>query len=471
MGNLKHTIVTAVAVVMISSMAIAQTANVSIGKEIDSIKNSAPEMSEVVVNPTIENEEQNIENTEAPVGEVVEVAAAEKEGFVLVNEGALNVRAAANGESEVVDQVECGDKVVILSEEGDFYCVRYGAEGKTGYVIKTAVVDSYDKVKEAAVNNDAYEMGVATVGEGALNVRSEPNTGGDIVDQLSNGEEVVILSSADGWLNVLYGNTYKTGYVIAESVTPKGFISKDQVKEKKKAKLLASAKGKGTITVQSGAVNVRSSASDDAEVITQVYNKDEILIMGKEDGFTKIAFTDGSVIGYVKSEFVYDPTVMSSRSSEKKAEKSSSVKRPQANTETKTETKKASSAPATGSTKGQALVNEAAKYLGTKYVYGGTSPSGFDCSGLVQYACRKQGISVGRSSRDQFGNGVSVSRENLQPGDLVFFKKGGSISHVGIYAGNGQMIHSPQTGKTVCYTSIDTLSRRASYAGARRVAN
>ena len=127
------------------------------------------------------------------------------------------------------------------------------------------------------------------------------------------------------------------------------------------------------------------------------------------------------------------------------------------------------SAPASSS-KGQAIVNTAMKYLGVPYVWGGTSPRGFDCSGLVQYVCSANGISVSRVAADQRNNGTYVSRENLQPGDLVFFgRKGQGIHHVGIYIGNGNMIHAPQTGDVVKISSINTEYRISQYAGAVRV--
>ena len=119
--------------------------------------------------------------------------------------------------------------------------------------------------------------------------------------------------------------------------------------------------------------------------------------------------------------------------------------------------------------RGQKLVNTAKKYLGVPYVWGGTSPKGFDCSGLVQYVCRQNGISVPRVAASQKGAGTPVSRANLQPGDLVFFGNGGRISHVGIYVGNGNMIHAPQTGDVVKISSINSTYRVARYAGAVRV--
>lgn len=116
----------------------------------------------------------------------------------------------------------------------------------------------------------------------------------------------------------------------------------------------------------------------------------------------------------------------------------------------------------------QQILNYAAKFLGTPYVWGGTTPSGFDCSGFVQYVYRNNGISLSRTSEQQFRNGVSVARSELRPGDLVFFRTYHSgASHVGIYAGNNTMIHSSNGG--VSYDDMTNTYWSARYLGARRV--
>ena len=139
-----------------------------------------------------------------------------------------------------------------------------------------------------------------------------------------------------------------------------------------------------------------------------------------------------------------------------------SVSRRRRNSRRRVRRKSASSG---GSSKGQSLVNTAKKFLGTQYVWGGTSPSGFDCSGLMQYAAAQNGISVPRTTYDQIKGGKAVDKNNLQPGDFVFFGTASDPHHVGMYIGNGQYIHSPKTGDVV---KISNLSGRGDFVGARR---
>jgi peptidoglycan DL-endopeptidase CwlO len=109
------------------------------------------------------------------------------------------------------------------------------------------------------------------------------------------------------------------------------------------------------------------------------------------------------------------------------------------------------------------VVAIAERYLGVPYSWGGASPSGFDCSGLVMYVFAQVGVSLPHSSYAQYGMGTPVSRDQLQPGDLVFFD---GLGHVGIYIGGGMMIHAPHTGTVV---QISSLSGGGSYYGAARV--
>ena len=121
------------------------------------------------------------------------------------------------------------------------------------------------------------------------------------------------------------------------------------------------------------------------------------------------------------------------------------------------------------------VVAIAEKYLGVPYVWGGTTPSGFDCSGLVQYCYRQIGVNLPRTSRVQFHAGAYIPPDRLDlltPGDLVFFGRGGDpgrIHHVGLYIGGGRMIHAPYTGARVSRASlIARINSRGDYVGACR---
>ena len=119
------------------------------------------------------------------------------------------------------------------------------------------------------------------------------------------------------------------------------------------------------------------------------------------------------------------------------------------------------------SEKVQKVLDTAAKYLGVPYLWGGTTPSGFDCSGFVQYVLRENGISITRTTYTQWDNdGVYVSRSELEPGDLVYFGSSSAPHHVGMYVGNGMYIHAPQTGDVVKYSSLDS---RRDFCGGKRV--
>jgi cell wall-associated NlpC family hydrolase len=106
----------------------------------------------------------------------------------------------------------------------------------------------------------------------------------------------------------------------------------------------------------------------------------------------------------------------------------------------------------------------ALRYLGVPYKWGGASPAGFDCSGLVMYVYAQLGISLPHFAAAQYGYGAPVSRDQLQPGDLVFFE---NLNHVAIYIGGGQVVHAPSTGDVVKISSISDWG--SSYVGARRI--
>jgi len=114
----------------------------------------------------------------------------------------------------------------------------------------------------------------------------------------------------------------------------------------------------------------------------------------------------------------------------------------------------------------QRVVDIVRKYVGTPYRWGGTSPSGFDCSGLVRYVYAQVGVSLPHNAAQQYRYGVPVSRDRLEPGDLVFFDR---LRHSGIYIGRGRFIHARQTGKRVSIAKLDDDWYAENWVGARRL--
>ncbi len=125
----------------------------------------------------------------------------------------------------------------------------------------------------------------------------------------------------------------------------------------------------------------------------------------------------------------------------------------------------ASASVAASSAAAQKAVDTALAQRGDMYLYGATGPDRFDCSGLTSFAYKAAGVAIPRTSKAQSTFGTPVSKANLQPGDLVFFYS--PVSHVGMYIGNGQMVHSSSAGKPVSVVSLDSMP---SFSGARRVA-
>lgn len=173
-------------------------------------------------------------------------------------------------------------------------------------------------------------------------------------------------------------------------------------------------------------LNVRAASNSDAEVKGKINTGDIVKITGEANGWNRIETEDG-LKGWVNADFL--------NSYEANA-------------------------------KVQKVIAVAKAQMGKPYRWGATGPNSFDCSGLMQYAYKNgAGVSLPRVSREQATVGKKVSKAELQPGDLVFFAKGGRIHHVGMYLGNDQYIHAPQTGDVV---KISKLSSRTLYT-ARRV--
>ena len=292
-----------------------------------------------------------------------------------------------------------------------------------------------------------YGAGFVTA-SGGLRLRAQATTNSAILDTAQRNEVVVVLSKEGDW--------YKVNYNLQEGYMHSDYVS---VLTRENAEL-----GYGQFLENSKVY----AAVDPTSKVLDTANKDEkAYIIGVNTGWYKVIFKD--VIGYVPSNVL--------KLTEVPYENHDSENYPRFFRLGKS-TGLAPSADALKeevlipSTDGEKIVATAKKYLGVPYVWGGASPSGFDCSGLVYYVFKVNGYSMYRTPEDQYRQGTYVSRNNLQPGDVVFFYNtvpGTGISHVGIYIGDGQFIHSPNSRSVVSIARLDNTYWNQHYYGARRM--
>ena len=316
----------------------------------------------------------------------------------------------------------------------------------------------------AATSTDQI-YGIAFVTGSGLRLRSAANTSSSTLASASKGEVVVVLEKSGAWYKVLYN--LKEGYMHGDYL---------KVQTTGNAEL-----GYGSVTGNS--VNLRSGASTSASKVATSNKGDKAYIVGVENGWYRVIFA-GKVC-FIRSDFLaltqipYENKGSSNSPIFYRGGASTGVEvsasalgsSSGSNSGTANNSGSSSTSKPSGSVTGQQIVETAKKYLGVPYVYGGTSPSGFDCSGLVYYVLKSHGITVSRSSAAMYNCGTPISKSQLQPGDLVFFQgtSASGISHVGIYAGNGQFIHSPNRGKVVSFADLNSAYYTEHYYGAIRV--
>ena len=299
--------------------------------------------------------------------------------------------------------------------------------------------------------------GIGFVNTNNLRLRSDSTINSKILDTAPKSDCVVVLSRNGDW--------YKVNYNLQEGWMHEDYLD---VLQRENAEL-----GYGKIT--GNGVNVRAGAGTSHRSVAVASKGSKCYILGVNDGWYKVIYQ--SSIGYIRSDFVelteipYENKDSSNSPKFYRGGKSTGVA-PSAAALNGNATTGSSSKPSVTGVSGSQILAEAKKYLGTRYVYGGASPSGFDCSGYVYYVLKQFGYSPYRTPADQYNMGSPVSKANLQPGDIVFFAGtyASGISHVGIYAGNGQFIHAPNSRSTVSYSDLTTGYWANHYYGARRMA-
>lgn len=389
-------------------------------------------------------------------------------GIGTVTTEGVNVRNNPTKDAEVLGGLLLDQKVIVLSKDGDWY--RISCEGLTGFVYQDYMTIS----QEGEV---ALDYGMVKV-DGA-NVRTAASEDSDALTVLSTEDAVTITGVSGEWYQITAGDV--SGYIRSDLVDPTMEVPAQKLFD--------------YTVIASEAVNLRSEPSEEADKTDVLYAGSLCTLIEQVGDWYQVQY--GDTTGYVQASLVNNTnnsedgsteieTYNEAAAREEEARKAEEARQAEEARKAEEAKKAAAAAPSYNYTAPAApsysepsydsyassdIVSVAKQYLGVPYVWGGTSPSGFDCSGFVQYVFRKCGYSVTRTADTQYYDGTPVSYSNLQAGDLVFFVNTyatSGISHIGIYIGGGQFIHAASGGVKISSLNESYYSSR--YYGACRVA-
>jgi cell wall-associated NlpC family hydrolase len=251
--------------------------------------------------------------------------------------------------------------------------------------------------------------------------RKAPDTSADILEVLQKDTPIEVISKEGDWYEV--SRNQVNGYVYAQFVT---------VAEETAAR--STEYGEQIKYVNANSLNIRAMPTAESEKLGELFRRNKVAVITNIVGWARVRTADG-LTGYVLADYLVDTEAQVSRGNEEKVER---------------------------------LLKIAQTFLGVRYVHGGNSMKGTDCSGFVKMAFAKVGITTPRASSAYGSAGIRVARENLRPGDVVTFdiRNNGAIGHVGIYLGGDQFIHASSTKGKVVIARFSTYNEK--YMGARR---
>lgn len=441
-----------------------------------------------------------------------------------INTETARLREEPNTTSTILEQLNENDEVEILEEEDNWYKVKANVNGQkiTGYV-SAKLVDAEKTTSTTVKDNTTDNKTTETTPEVTVNTepeKEEPLTDIDVSDDIKENKEYDLQQEAEvKILPIMSSNTkcklsgkVKTVTILndwckIECDTSCGWIRTNVLKklvkmEEDAAETSASTTNDTTSEnstnnsnnttsvkelnktgyVKVEGLTVRKGPSTSTEAINGLSKNDKVDIIGETDGWYQIKLK--GEVGYVSAKYISDTKVTETTSrsgstirNAEEQEKTEEVEETNTETEETEETEETdetdtNTVSSSTGISGAEVVEYAKQYLGYKYVAGGSSPSiGFDCSGFTTYVYKHFGISLNRSSRDQIKNGVAVSKNNLQPGDILIFNGSSntSIGHVGIYVGGNDFIHAANSREGVIITSLSSSYYQKRYVGARRV--
>ena len=401
----------------------------------------------------------------------------------------LNLRSEASTDSSIVKLLNQGEELDVISDEGDW--LRVSSDGTEGYVSK-----DYVQVNEETVNTtpetptetptqtptteNPSETGTGTtVVTSKVNqdtqIRILPLINSNVLENISSGATVTIITSTNkwtfvetdtisGWIlnSVLEENTTSTSDNQTTGNTDNGNTNNTSSSENNDTTNQSSDTMYDTAVtkyINGSSVYIRNEPSTDASIVISLIRNTDVTVTGENGDWYKVKY--GDFEGYIFKELLSDEqTEQTNR--HMPLEETTNL---QENVEQTSDSNESSLA--------QEIVEYAKQYLGYPYVYGGAGSSSFDCSGFTMYVYKNFGYSLSHSARAQSKMGTYVEKENLQPGDLVFFldyETMDDIGHCGIYIGDGNFIHaSSGTGYCVKISTLLSGSYDRRYATARRL--
>ena len=427
-----------------------------------------------------------------------------------INTETARLREEPNTTSTILEQLNENDEVEILEEEDNWYKVKANVNGQkiTGYV-SAKLVDAEKTTSTTVKDNTTDNKTTETTPEVTTNTepeKEEPLTDIDVSDDIKKNKEYDLQQEAEvkilpimssntkcklsgkvktvtilndwckiecdkscGWIRT---NVLKKLVKMEEDATETSASTTNDTTSENSTNTTSVKELNKTGYVKVEGLTVRKGPSTSTEAIDGLSKNDKVEITGETDGWYQIKLK--GEVGYVSAKYISDTKVTetTSRSGSTLKETASEEK---VTTEQENEEPEENEEEANESTtgiSGAEVVEYAKQYLGCKYVAGGASPTtGFDCSGFTTYVYKHFGISLNRSSRDQIKNGTSVSKSNLQLGDIIIFNGSSntSIGHVGIYIGDNKFIHAANSKEGVIITSLSSSYYQKRYVGARRV--
>ncbi len=386
-------------------------------------------------------------------------------GTGTVTGAVVNIRSGPGTNYSVIGQVTADQTYQVSGETNGWYKISYNG------------VEAYISASYMKVSASSDKVTVGTVTGSVVNIRSGAGTEHDVIGQAQYGDTFTVISKSGAWFYVSDSAGQK-GYISASylttSVYEKG--SQDSDDEEVPDYAVSEMNSSGMCVVDS--VNVRKHPTTGSSIIGSLSYGDKTPVTGYSSGWYRI--TLGDKTGFVNGNYFLVTEDGNTGDSGSTGDSGNS-----GDTGSSGDSGSSGDTGDTGDTGNSGdvgaipedfdaelaaeIVNYAMTFLGVPYVYGGSSPSsGFDCSGLTQYVYNHFGYSICRTT--QYKEGTPVEREELLPGDLVFFNTTGyGIGHVGMYIGNNQFIHAPSPGKTVCITRMDSDYYKTRFVCAVRI--